>query len=160
MQITAIFILFILFRRVLVRLILGRKKRHHSNHIDYIYKDYLTTDLKVSNLLTRWPSFNEQLILLPDQISLLKRLPFNAASKLWGVIHSIDLPIFLRHLILGFYSFVFDCHLEEALIQDLAGYSNLNQFFRRPLKPGIRAIESGSIVVSNRILNTHLFIYA
>ncbi len=86
---------------------------------------------------------------------MYKMLPLRTLSRMWGWINSIELPVIMRSPILRSYVRAFGCNLNEAVIDDLKQYKNLGEFFRRPLKPGIRPIDSSNGVVS---LITTLFI--
>ncbi|RWS26638.1 phosphatidylserine decarboxylase proenzyme-like protein [Leptotrombidium deliense] len=82
------------------------------------------------------------------EISLIKMLPLRLLSRIWGIINSVYLPLWMREPIIGSYSRLFHCNVQEALVDDLKSYSNLGQFFRRDLKPGLRPIAKGNVVVS------------
>ena len=69
-------------------------------------------------------------------------------SRLWGQINSIDLPHWLRKPAYRLYIWMFDCHVEEAVVEDISRYKNLSEFFRRMLKPGVRPIDVNSSLVS------------
>lgn len=69
-------------------------------------------------------------------------------SRLWGWVHSLQLPVWSRQSVLSFYVKLFGCNMNEAEIQDLREYANLGEFFRRGLKPGLRPICYSSPVVS------------
>jgi phosphatidylserine decarboxylase len=82
------------------------------------------------------------------EVSMYKMLPLRTLSRMWGWINSIELPVIMRSPILRSYVRAFGCNLNEAVIEDLKHYKNLGEFFRRPLKPGIRPIDSSNGVVS------------
>ena len=67
---------------------------------------------------------------------------------MWGILSSIYLPTFLRGPVIGLYSKAFKCDLAEAEINDLKQYRNLSEFFRRAIKPDLRPIAPGDVVVS------------
>ncbi|RWS08849.1 phosphatidylserine decarboxylase proenzyme-like protein, partial [Dinothrombium tinctorium] len=81
-------------------------------------------------------------------ISLFTLLPLRLISRVWGFINSIYLPQWLRKPVIGTYSRLFNCSLEEAILEDLRLYPNLGEFFKRDLKPGLRPITEGNNVVS------------
>ncbi|XP_054166987.1 phosphatidylserine decarboxylase proenzyme, mitochondrial-like [Oppia nitens] len=81
-------------------------------------------------------------------ISMYKMLPLRTVSRIWGWINSIELPVIMRSPILTSYVKAFGVNLEEAFIDDLRQYKNLGEFFRRPLKPGVRPIDTSNGIVS------------
>lgn len=80
---------------------------------------------------------------------MYKMLPLRTISRVWGYLNSIELPVAARKPILKAYIETFGCKLEEAYIEDLTQYRNLNEFFRRSLKPGLRPIDQTNGVVSH-----------
>ena len=77
-------------------------------------------------------------------------------SRAWGKLNSIDLPVWFRKPCYQFYSWVFNCNLNEIEIEDLNEYKNLSEFFRRSLKPHARIIDQNSCLVcpcDGKILN-------
>lgn len=54
----------------------------------------------------------------------------------------------MRRAVINTYIKSFGCDLSEADDQDLTHYKNLNQFFRRGLRPGVRPIDPKASVVS------------
>ena len=81
-------------------------------------------------------------------MSMYKMLPLRTVSRIWGWINSIELPVIMRSPILRSYVRAFGCNLDEADIDDLRQYRNLNEFFRRSLKPGLRPIDTSNGIVS------------
>nr|XP_027202307.1 phosphatidylserine decarboxylase proenzyme, mitochondrial-like isoform X2 [Dermatophagoides pteronyssinus] len=77
---------------------------------------------------------------LPFEVSMYRMLPLRTLSRMWGWINSLELPQPVRIPILKSYAAAFGCDINEAFIEDLAQYKNLNEFFRRELKPGLRPI--------------------
>lgn len=59
-----------------------------------------------------------------------------------------ELPSFLRPAIYKLYANTFGVNISEALNEDLTSYPSLADFFARPLKEGIRAIDRNSCLVS------------
>jgi hypothetical protein len=53
----------------------------------------------------------------------------------------------MREPIFGLYSSFFSCDLQEAEINDLKNYRSLSEFFCRPIKPDLRPVASGDVVV-------------
>ncbi|CAG7700231.1 unnamed protein product [Allacma fusca] len=82
------------------------------------------------------------------QIKCYRMMPLKSLSNAWGFVNNINLPIFLRPIILNLYVRAFGCDLAEAEIQDLKCYRNLGEFFRRSLKIGVRPIDQLSPIVS------------
>ena len=77
-------------------------------------------------------------------------LPLRSLSRLWGVITSMDLPVFLRPKIYSYYAHSFGVNMDECAIQDLTQYKNLSEFFIRPLKEDCRPIDRDrNCMVSN-----------
>ena len=77
-------------------------------------------------------------------------------SRAWGKLNSIELPIWFRKPCYQFYSWAFNCNLNEIEIEDLKEYKNLSEFFRRSLKPHARIIDQNSCLVcpcDGKILN-------
>lgn len=82
------------------------------------------------------------------QVTLYRKMPLKAMSRLWGKMTCWHLPITLREPLLGLYVRMFNVNLEEALNCDLKHYTNLSEFFRRELKPDARVVDPQSPVVS------------
>ena len=80
-------------------------------------------------------------------ITVLSQLPSRLGSRLWGVVHRWTVPVFMREPLYKLYSTCFGCKLDEMKEPDLKSYANLNEFFYRELKDGIRPI-GADIVVS------------
>lgn len=47
-------------------------------------------------------------------VRVITAFPTRAGSRAWGYLNEIDLPVWLRKPILGAYSSVFGCNLEEV----------------------------------------------
>lgn len=82
------------------------------------------------------------------RFEFLRSLPLRQASRLWGQLHSLDLPEWLRVPALSLYIKMYGCHLHEAVEQDLTKYANLCQFFQRELLPGVRPISGAHCLTS------------
>lgn len=95
----------------------------------YVYKDPSREIFREDSLRDNW------------QLYLYTFLPLNMASRLWGKMNSIVLPVWLRSPILRSYIWMFDCDLNEASNPNLDDYENLGQFFRRSLVPSCRPID-------------------
>jgi phosphatidylserine decarboxylase len=71
--------------------------------------------------------------------------PTRFGSYLWGAVHRIELPIFMRAPLYKTYSVAFGCLLDEV-DADLASFPNLNAFFKRRLVAGARPIADAALV--------------
>ena len=80
-------------------------------------------------------------------MKLYKALPLRGASRLWGYVNSLELPVWLRGPVYRTYIWAFGCDLDEAAIRDLTHYRNLGEFFRRRLRPGVRPVDSNHSLV-------------
>ncbi|CAG8502658.1 2243_t:CDS:2 [Cetraspora pellucida] len=92
----------------------------------------------------------------PWQVHVLDTLPLRALSRLWGKINNeYNLPVWMREPFYKFYSWIFDCNLDEIENPDLKAYPNLGSFFYRSLKPGSRQIDNAILVspADGRILS-------
>lgn len=83
----------------------------------------------------------------PWQVHVLGALPLRSASRLWGYMNSLELPVWFRPYGFSLYSWIFGCNLDELAEPDLTKYKSLGDFFYRQLKPGARPIDP-SILVS------------
>lgn len=81
------------------------------------------------------------------QVTLYRKMPLKAMSRLWGRFNELELPIFLRRPLLSLYIWMFGCRLDEAEVEDLRHYRNLGEFFRRQLKPDVRPIDDNYVLV-------------
>lgn len=81
-------------------------------------------------------------------VTLYRKMPLKAMSRLWGRFNEIELPVFLRRPLLGLYIWLFGCRLDECEVEDLKQYRNLGEFFRRQLKPGCRPINDDHVLCS------------
>jgi phosphatidylserine decarboxylase len=73
-------------------------------------------------------------------------LPLRSISHAWGILHSYELPKWARAPLYRFYSYLFDCRLDEMAL-DLQDYENLGQFFYRSLKPNARPIDDNGDLI-------------
>ena len=69
-------------------------------------------------------------------------LPWRTISHYWGRANETELPPWLRRPVLGGYSRMFKCQMNEAVVEDLAEYRSLGELFRRRLKDGARPVDS------------------
>ena len=67
-------------------------------------------------------------------------LPFNAASRVWGVLNSLTLPVPLRPIGYKLYAHCFGVNFDEMTDPVLEHYKNLSEFFYRTIKPECRPI--------------------
>lgn len=88
----------------------------------------------------------EALIIGNFHQAFLKSIPFRSISRVWGSIHTMELPNFLRSPLYRLWSYIFECNLEEVNVESLTSYKNLNEFFTRTLKDGVRPLSPSSLV--------------
>ncbi len=81
----------------------------------------------------------------------MKLLPTRVLSRWWGYLSHLEIPTWLRKPILNAYVKMYDCNMDEAVIEDLQQFPTFSEFFKRKLKPEARPIEQESELV--RILN-------
>ena len=79
------------------------------------------------------------------QLGVMKSLPLNLLSRVWGFVHGLTLPVPLRAPTYRLWTWVFGCNLQEA-DRPLEEYRNLSEFFSRALKPGSRVIAEDDLV--------------
>ncbi|XP_071848651.1 phosphatidylserine decarboxylase proenzyme, mitochondrial-like isoform X2 [Apostichopus japonicus] len=82
------------------------------------------------------------------QVTLYRVIPWRFTSRLWGQVNDKNLPERLRQPLLGLYVWLFGCDVTEALVEDLTYYKNLQEFFKRQLKPEVRPIDQQHALVS------------
>ncbi|KZP22073.1 phosphatidylserine decarboxylase 1 [Athelia psychrophila] len=82
----------------------------------------------------------------PWQVHVLGALPLRNASRLWGYMNEIELPIWFRPYGFRFYAAVFGCNLDEIEPTDLKSYPSLGAFFYRKLKDGARPVADTVLV--------------
>lgn len=76
------------------------------------------------------------------KIFLFRGIPKSFISRFFGIIALIPLPAPMMSKITDWYVKKYGVNLSEAVIP-VNGFRNLNQFFTRELKPGIRKISKG-----------------
>ena len=89
----------------------------------------------------------EALVIGHWHVTFLKTIPFRAMSRWWG--HwttAYDLPTWLRSPVYQLWTWAFGCNLDEMDANDLRDYRNLNAFFTRTLKEGVRPIAHAPVV--------------
>ena len=74
-------------------------------------------------------------------IAAYRMLPWRTISHYWGRANETELPVWLRRPVLGGYSRMFRCRMDEAVIEDLTEYRSLGELFRRRLKDGARPVD-------------------
>ena len=79
------------------------------------------------------------------QLGVMKSLPLNILSRVWGEVHRLTLPTSLRSPMYHLWTYLFDCNLDEAS-EPLDSYPNLSAFFVRHLKPGTRPLAPADLV--------------
>lgn len=84
--------------------------------------------------------------LTPLQVHVLGALPLRSLSRVYGLINSYTLPVWLRVPGYKLYAWVFGVHLDECEPSDLRQYRSLAEFFMRRLKPGVRPIADAPLV--------------
>ncbi|KAA8497168.1 Phosphatidylserine decarboxylase proenzyme 1, mitochondrial [Porphyridium purpureum] len=70
-----------------------------------------------------------------------RQLPLRAVSRLWGTVNELPLPVPLRAPLYNSWCRTFDCDVDQAE-KPLKEYANLQEFFGRALKPGLRPTDT------------------
>lgn len=78
-------------------------------------------------------------------VGVLEAVPTRALSRLWGAVNELYLPVVLRKPLLGAYASAFGCKLDEAADGNLEHYENLQQFFGRDLRAGVRPVAAAEL---------------
>src|SRR5690606_36934041 len=47
------------------------------------------------------------------QVAVLQSMPFRLLSRAWGAAHNVELPVFARAPVYKFWTWAFDCKLDE-----------------------------------------------
>uniref|UniRef100_A0ABK9N7C9 Phosphatidylserine decarboxylase proenzyme, mitochondrial n=1 Tax=Glossina morsitans morsitans TaxID=37546 RepID=A0ABK9N7C9_GLOMM len=82
------------------------------------------------------------------QSKIYSLLPLRLISRCWGWLASCYIPESVRPFIFGLYINTFKVNLEEALYPDIKHYKTFAEFFTRPLRDGVRTIDSNATLVS------------
>ena len=90
---------------------------------------------------------------LASQVRLYACLPLNAASRLWGRLNNVDLPVWAREPVFSLYIRLFHCDMTEAAVTDLRHYHNVSELFRRQLRPESRSIDCNCALVCLSVLS-------
>ncbi|KAK4742052.1 hypothetical protein SAY87_000053 [Trapa incisa] len=97
----------------------------------------LYDDRKVEEARGRGVEFEFQ----PDvKASFLRLLPLRTISRFWGLLTSVEAPVWLRPYICRAWARAFHSNLEEVALP-LEEYASLRDFFVRSLKEGSRPID-------------------
>lgn len=75
-------------------------------------------------------------------------IPLRCLSRLVGWLSELPLPRRLRHPLLGFFTYLYECDMSECVQQDLTKYRTFNDFFTRSLMPTVRPIHPHASLVS------------
>lgn len=87
---------------------------------------------------------------------LMKMMPLRAMSRFWGHINSeYSLPLIMRVPLYSLWTVVFRCDLSEMKTESLLEFRNLDEFFTRELKDGVRPLAPSCLVspADGRILH-------
>lgn len=114
--------------------VIGSIQWYHLNTEDQPPTDLLT------RLAVEKTTDVENAMASERQMQALRLFPYRIASRVWGVLHDITLPMWARAPVYNAWTRVFDCNLEE-MQHPLDSYENLGEFFSRPLKGGARPID-------------------
>lgn len=77
----------------------------------------------------------------PDvKATFLQLLPLRSISRYWGLLTSVEIPVWLRPYVYRAWARAFHSNLEEAAMP-LDEYATLRDFFVRSLKEGSRPID-------------------
>lgn len=81
------------------------------------------------------------------EVTCYRLLPLKSMSRLFGWVNGLELPVWTRTAIIGFYIKTFGCNMAEAAEEDPKQYRNLGEFFRRAIKPEVRPVDQSNCVV-------------
>ena len=88
-------------------------------------------------------------------VIILKLLPKNIISKIFGFLAGLQLPRFIMIPVLLAFSRIYNINAQEARLE-LKDYSSLNEFFTRALKNGVRIVEPDAKLVVSPVDGTLL----
>ncbi|CAH8541970.1 unnamed protein product [Dicrocoelium dendriticum] len=80
--------------------------------------------------------------------TLIRRLPFNATSRLICWLAECPVPVLARPVIYSLYAALFGCDLSELKYTDLKRYASVSDFFSRELAAHCRPIDEAAALVS------------
>ena len=91
----------------------------------------------------------------PSTVELLGLLPLRGISRLWGAVNEWEGPTWLMQLVLRTYAKAFGCRLDEMREPSLESFANLQQFFTRRLRDGVRPIAPSGMAspVDGRVMS-------
>jgi phosphatidylserine decarboxylase len=72
-------------------------------------------------------------------MEIVRLLPLRGLSRAWGLINEWEGPSWLMQWVITRYAAAFNCNLDEVA-EPLSSFKNLQQFFTRRLKDGVRPI--------------------
>lgn len=81
-------------------------------------------------------------------VSLYRKMPLNAVSRLCGKAARLELPASLRQPLLGLYVWNYAINMQEAEDPELKNYTSVSHFFTRKLKPDARLVDAHSPLTS------------
>ncbi len=80
------------------------------------------------------------------ELFFFRIIPKGAISRVFGYLTLLPIPGFLLNKIIAWYCRKYGVNYDEALVPE-GGFRNLNDFFTRELKPGVRKIARGKKTV-------------
>jgi len=90
----------------------------------------------------------QSLVLDTWQVEFLKKLPTRTLSRWWGYLSHLHVPVWMRRPLFGLYVKLYDCDMEEAMIEDVIQFPTFSEFFKRRLRPDARTISRDCEIVS------------
>ena len=91
---------------------------------------------------------NCKVVCICFQVDILKKLPTRVLSRWWGYLSHLKVPVWMRQPLFGLYVKLYDCNMEESMVEDLKQFPTFSDFFKRKLRPDVRIINKESAVVS------------
>lgn len=76
---------------------------------------------------------------------ILCMIPTNIISRIWGKVHHIPLPLWMRRPLYMLWAVAFHCNLNE-MRYPLESYTCLGEFFGRPLLDDCRPIDNSHLI--------------
>ena len=95
-----------------------------------------------------WP-FNGTINIF--KVDILKKFPTRTLSRWWGYLSHLHVPVWMRNPLYGLYVKLYNCDMEEAMIEDLKQFPTFSEFFKRRLRPGARALHQDCEIVSVKL---------
>ena len=81
-------------------------------------------------------------------MNALKKLPTRVLSRWWGYLSHLKVPVWLRKPLFGLYVKLYDCNMDESMIEDLKQFPTFSEFFKRKLRPDARSVSQHGDIVS------------